>query len=295
MVKTQTQPQQSDTQQEPEYLVATEEIGESLLLRGWNKTIEPVYEAIKQNKESGVKYPDVFVSYFNEAEPSDVGQKKRLLASTINKKTGEFITLNQLVAAGRISNDEVKLFGDRPFPRRELVQMTRHQDDSKREWLIRSETWLGITDVGSILQIGVNNIDFARYVTVRADSAPQDPTVQGSPHVRIKKIGTCLPGYYAADKIYLTPFTKDNLLAAMQKTGRPSQPSLHGHISLALSKDRSSNPCGVPDLDTFVNAEFDVLWKRQTTPQPQINISGKDLSTFVKMDRESKEEHQQYK
>jgi hypothetical protein len=288
LVKSHNQQQSQQSEEQEGYSVANEEIGESLLLRGWNKTIEPVYEAIRQNKESGIKYPDVFVNYFNEAEPMDVHQKKRWLNSCINKKTGEFIILEQLRSAGRISNEEMKLFGDRPFPRRELIQITRHQDDSKREWLIRTEVWIGLTEMASIVRVPVNNIDFARRVSIRPDSAPIDPTIQGSPHVRVMKIGTCLPGYYSADKIYLTPFTKENMLAAMQKAGRPSQPSLHGHISLALSKDGAHNPYTVPDLDTFVNADFNELWKQLTTPAPQINISGKDLENYVKFDRESR-------
>ncbi len=78
----------------------------------------------------------------------------------------------------------------------------------------------------------------------------------------------------------------------MQKA--QSSTETRGQISLLLSKDGSSNPTTAPDLDSFVNAEFETLWVQRTTPQPTINISSKDLSNYVKLDRESKEHSHQY-
>src|SRR5215207_8548173 len=98
MVKTQSQQSQEKEQeqgmvQEQGYSIADETIGESLLLRCWNGAIEQVNEAIKINKESGVRYPEMYVSYYDEMGPIDVLKKKRWLAATINPKTGEFHTL----------------------------------------------------------------------------------------------------------------------------------------------------------------------------------------------------------
>jgi hypothetical protein len=124
-------------------------------------------------------------------------------------------------------------------------------------------------------------------------TVPQDPTVQGGPHVKVLKIGTCLPGYYGADKIYLTPFA-ENVSLAMQKAQRPSDPKSRGHISLVLSKDGAPNPTTAPDLDSFVNADFETLWTERTTPQPQIRIDSKDLLNYTKHDRESREQAHQY-
>jgi hypothetical protein len=285
LVKSQTQ----QPEQRQEYSVPSEEISESLLLRRWNTTIIPVNQAIAINKESGAKHPGLYVNYFDEAEPMDVKQKRRWLVATINKKTGEFITLDQLRAAGKISDTEKKLFGDQKFPRRELTAMTRHQDDNKNEWLIRNERWVGLSENGSVVSVPVSDIDFARQVMPRPNTVPQDPSVQGSPHVKVLKIGSCLPAYYSAEKIYLTPFTSSNVLAAMHKAQRPSEPRLHGHISLVLSKDGASNPTSAPDLDSFIQADFNELWKQQTTPAPQININSKDLASYIKYDRESRD------
>jgi hypothetical protein len=169
MTKQQQQQSHQSEEQESGYYVANEEISEPLLLRCWNTTIIPVNQAITINKESGAKHPGLYVNYFNE-EPMDVKQKRRWLAATINKKTGEFITLDQLRAAGKISDTEKKLFGDQKFPRRELTAMTRHQDDNKNEWLIRNERWVGLSENGSVVSVPVSDIDFARQVIPRPDT-----------------------------------------------------------------------------------------------------------------------------
>jgi hypothetical protein len=285
---------QEQQSEEIGYSVANEEISESLLLRCWNKTLEPVYEAIAVNKESGAKYHERFVNYLDEL-PMDVKQKKRWLASVINPKTGDYYTLDQLIAAGKISAAEKKLYGDKPLPRRELTQLLRYQTDDGREWLVRTEIWYGLNISGAVVSISVNNLDFAKQVVPRAESTPQDPTVQGSPEVKILQIGRPLPSYETANKLWLTPFTKENLLSALQKASKPSDPRLHGHISLSISKDGAHNPISVSDLDTFTNADFNDLWTRLTSPAPQINLNPKSLETFIKMDRESRESHEQYK
>jgi hypothetical protein len=285
LVKSHTQQQEQEGEGR-EYSISNEEIGEELLLRCWNTAIIPVNQAITVNKESGAKYPELYINYFDESQPADIKQKRRWLAASINKKTGAFHTLDQLLAAGKISEVEKKLFGDKIFPRREISQIFRHQTDDKREWIMRFERWYGLTADAGIVPISVNDMDYARRVSIEPDSVPQDPSLQGSPHVKVLKIGTCLPGYYGAQKIYLTPFTKENILAAMLKA-QPSE-ELHGQVSLILSRDNAHNPISAPDFDTFVNAPFDELWKQLTTPAPQINLNPKDLANYIKYDRESK-------
>jgi hypothetical protein len=243
LVKSKTQSQQ----EEQEYSIANEEIGEELLLRCWNKAVEQVIDAQKINRESGVKHPDLYINFFDQAKPMDVIQKMRWLDSCRHKKSLDFITLDSLKAAGQISNTEVKLFGDQKFPRRELVGMIRHQDYDKNEWLIRMERWFGLTLTASMITIGANNIDFTRRFHFELDMVPIDPSVQGGPNARIVKIGSCLPAYETAEKIYLTPFTSSNVLAAMQKAQKSSE--IRGQINLMLSNDGASNPTTAPNLD----------------------------------------------
>ncbi len=183
-----------------------------------------------------------------------------------------------------------------PLPRREIVGMTRHQNYDKNEYIIRSERWMGLSASGSVITISVDNIDFTKKVGFEPDIVPIDPEQPQGATARIIRVGRCMPAYETAEKIYLTPFSPANVLAAMQKAQRPTESSLHGHISLALSKDGSGNPLTVPDLNTFTNASFDDLWKSLITPQPQVNINSKDLLNYVRLDREAREnqEHKQY-
>src|ERR687898_881113 len=139
-----TQAQSHEQSDNHEYSVANEEIGEPLLLRCWNGVVDQVSEAITVNRNSGVRYPDMYISYYDEMGPMDVIKKKRRLASTINPKTGEFHTLTELKAAGVISDSELKFFQG-PLPRRELIGMTRHQTHDKIEYLIRFERFVGLT------------------------------------------------------------------------------------------------------------------------------------------------------
>jgi hypothetical protein len=101
-----------------------------------------------------------------------------------------------------------------------------------------------------------------------------------------------MPAYETAEKIYLTPFHKQNVEAAIQKTVQPPE----GRIILGLSKEGSPNPMTVPnnDLNIFINADFDTLWNQLTSPAPQININSKDLQNYLKQDRESRETSHQY-
>src|SRR5215207_4913737 len=175
MVKTQSQQsQEKEQEQEHGYSIADEIIGEPLLLRCWNKAVERVNEAIKINKESGVRYPEMYVSYYDEMGPMDVLKKKRWLAATINPKTGEFHTLEQLKSAGVISDAELKFFQG-PLPRRELIGMTRHQTYDKNEFLFRFESWKGLSASGSVVIVSANNIDFTKRVQFEPDIVPIDP------------------------------------------------------------------------------------------------------------------------
>jgi hypothetical protein len=187
LVKIQSQSHQ-EQQQESEYSVANEKIGEELLLRCWNHTVEQVNEAIKINKESGVRYPDMYNAFYNEMGPMDVLKKKRWLASTINPKTGEFHTLTELKAAGVISDAELKFFQG-PLPRRELIGMTRHQTYDKVEYLLRSECWMGLSANGSVITVSANNIDFTKRVHFEPDIVPIDPEQPNGATARIVKVG----------------------------------------------------------------------------------------------------------
>ena len=222
----------------------------------------------------------------------DVIQKTRWLDRCRHKKSMEFITIESLRASGQISETEVQLFKGQIFPRRELIGMTRHRDYDKNDWLIRTERWFGLTPTAVVVTISVSNIDFTRRIHFEPDMVPIDPSQPEGPTARIVKIGTCLPGYETAEKIYLTPFTKENVLAAMQKAQRFED--MHGRLNLAFSKAGSSNEASISDLDSFINGDLEALFKQQMTPQPTINIDSHKFLNYIKSEEGSKEKHTQY-
>jgi hypothetical protein len=67
LVKQSTSAQQHHQEdQSPEInLLVGEKIGADLLLRGWNKTLETVNEAVQHNLRSGVKDPRRFVAFLD--------------------------------------------------------------------------------------------------------------------------------------------------------------------------------------------------------------------------------------
>jgi hypothetical protein len=100
--------------------------------------------------------------------------------------------------------------------------------------------------------------------------------------------------YETSQKIYTTPFNKENVLAAIEKYPPSEDNDTRGKITYALKREGITNEVGISSLEEFIEGNFDELWARQTTPNPQININSKDLTTFVKLDRESRESHKQY-
>jgi hypothetical protein len=85
--------------------LSDEKIVADLLLRGWNKSLEIVNEAVQHNSRSGVRDPERFTSSFLDYTPMDVKKKKNWLASCINNKTGTPYTLDSLIAAQIISEE----------------------------------------------------------------------------------------------------------------------------------------------------------------------------------------------
>lgn len=152
MVKEKQSQSQSQIQQQQEghvHIVATEEMTLDLLLHCWKLAQEQVKRAIDFNREAGVKYPEyAYVGYGYAAgttEPMDVKQKKRWWAACTHKKTGNLITLDSLVSAGRISDFEKELFEGQTLPRREMTSMIRVKTE-KGEFLFRQEKWVGLNE-----------------------------------------------------------------------------------------------------------------------------------------------------
>src|SRR5919106_1598112 len=94
------------------------------------------------------------------------------------------------------------------------------------------------------------------------------------------------------EKIYTTPFTTENVLAALEKAPPSMADGRLGKISYKLKKQGTTNTISASNQEEFINGNFDELWDYHMRPQPQINISGKDLTNYLKQDAAAKEKHQ---
>lgn len=287
MVKSQTQ------QKEEGHSIANEEMTEDLLLHCWRLAQEQVKRAVDFNREAGLKNPEAYVGYgfaSGTTEPMDVKQKRRWWAACTHKRTGKLITLDTLLASGRISALEKELFEGQKLPRRELSQLIRVKTQDSSEHLMRLEQWIGLSEIGGIVTVSVNDLDFTRRIGVTPTTAKQTDGTE----IKVLEVGTAEFAWYTLPKIYTTPFTKENVMAAIEKAQPSSNNNARGKISYQLSREGHPNPISVSSLEEFIEGDFDEIWTRHRSPQPQININSKDLATFVKLDRESRQSHEQY-
>lgn len=111
--------------------------------------------------------------------------------------------------------------------------------------------------------------------------------------MRVAIIGRAEPGYYTAPKKYFVPFSGEAVEKAMRDTLPPTtERNMYGKISLILVREGTGNNISAPDLETFINADFDTLWKKSMQPAPQLNIDTKDLAAYLKLDAASKSRNQ---
>jgi hypothetical protein len=298
LVKQSAQQHQEDQSPEINRLTG-EKIGVDLLLCGWNKTLEAVNEAVQHNLRSGVKDPERFVSFL-DTTPMDIKKKKNWLASCINNKTGTPYTLDSLIAAQIISEEERQLFGELPLPRRELVSMYRVQSPDKSEHLVRGEIWYGLNKSAGIVSITTPDLDYGRRISVTREFVDMGGTKSGE-QTLVKIIGDSKE-WYTADKVYLTPFSEAVVKQALKNAGPPvTQKDLHGKISLGLIREGVTNPRGIKDkdndLDAFTNGNFDELFEQSSRPATgntttNINVDPRQLEAFLKYQQEHKQDDQ---
>jgi hypothetical protein len=245
------------------------------------------------NRNAGVKYPDAYIGYGyapGTRVPDDVLQKKRWWAACTHRKSGNLITLDSLVSAGKISDYEKELFEGQKLPRREMISMTRVKTE-KSEYLLRTEQWTGLNEIGGVITISINgDLDYARRVPI----TPETGRLEDGTDTKILTVGTTESAYYYQPKIYTTPFNKENVLAALEKAPPSMADGINGKVTYEFMKEGTTRTISVPNLEVFIDADFEELWNRLTTPAPQININSKDLHNYLKQDAASKEEHKHY-
>jgi hypothetical protein len=289
LVKSQVQ-SQSEAQSNEGYSIADETISESTLLRCWKKVQEQVERVREFNASQGIKDVDAYIghTYDGWSEPMAVKQKRRWLNATRHKKSGKWITVNSLVESGRISDMEIELFGEGVFPRIELSAMTRVKTQEGSEYLVRHMRAIGLSEVGAIVSLPLNDVDYTHKVPIAAGTGK----LPDGSDVKVLEIGSGEFSFETSPKIYTTPFTRENVLATIEKY-KPLEEA-RGKINYAFKKEGVANEVGISSLEEFINADVDETIKRLHAPQPQINIDSKGLAAFAKMDSQSRTEHKQY-
>jgi hypothetical protein len=177
---------------------------------------------------------------------------------------------------------------DKQWPRIELISMTRVRTQEGSEYLMRQMRAIGLSGIGAIVTLNLPDCDFTRKVPISPDTAK----LPDGTDVKILKIGSGEFTYENSPKIYTTPFTRENVLATIDKY-KPYEEGF-GKVGYVFKKEGISNEVGISSLEEFINADVDETIERLRQPTPQINISSKDLASYVKMDRESKEHSHQY-
>jgi hypothetical protein len=295
LVAKQIQPQ-SETQQKAEghsHSVADEQFDENLILHSWRGVKEQVQRVIEFNRSQGVPNPEAWIGYNYAAgtpEPLSIRQKIRWLNIIRHKKSGKPITVNSLVESGRISDIEKQMFGDQRYPRIELSSCTRVKTQDNSEYLMRTMRAIGLSEIGAIVTLPLNDVDFTRKVPV----SPSTAKLPDGTDVKILQVGRGEFTYESSPKIYTTPFNKENVLAAIEKYPPSEDNDTQGKITYAFKKEGITNEVGISSLEEFINSDFDSTFERLRQPAPSIHIDSKGLAAFAKMDSQSRTDHKQY-
>ncbi len=182
------------------------------------------------------------------------------------------------------------MFGDNPvFPKREISQIHRVRQNNGSEWLLRLERFSGPDAIGGVVSIPMT-LGYYRRVTLE----PTTATLENGNHVKALQVGTTENAYYYLPRIYYIKFTKQNVLDSLKVAPPIMENGIPVKVSYALQLEGQTRTIGVPTLEEFTDGDFMEIWERNSKPNPQINISSKDLATYVKLDRESREKANQY-
>jgi hypothetical protein len=269
-----------------------EEIQDSkLLLRRFELMEDCVNQVRKTNLDNGLdlKRMDNFIQW--EA-PFKRKQYDKWLKATTNPKTGKFYTLSGLREAGVISEEEEEQFEEKTYPHRKLYQLHRVKTPSGEEYLQRLEQWIGLSRVGGVVTVSVNDIDYWVRPKVTYSYEPEDPQNREGKQIRV---GSIRGDHFGQDppasgsRIYLTrysPKKAQELLA--NKVGEIGDVN-HG-TGLTLIKVNAPNPIGVT-LNEFLAPSFDEIWEHKSQPAPVIHIDSKALMKDI-MSAESQKQYQ---
>jgi hypothetical protein len=250
---------------------------EELLLRRFKLVEEFINKVKKTNLDNGLdpKRMDNFIAY---REPFKKKQYLKWLKAVTNIKTGKFHTIHGLVEAGVISEGEEDQFEDKVFPNRKLHQLHRVKTATGEEYINRLEQWRGLSKVGGVVTVSVNDIDYWVKPKVTYSYEPEDLTNRDGKQIRVTSIrgdhfGQETPA--SGPRIYLTPFTVEKAKELLKNAAGEIGDVNHG-CGLLYVREGASNPMGV-SLEEFLAPSFNDVWDHKHEPAPVIKIDSKSL------------------
>jgi hypothetical protein len=315
---TKQQHQQSTT---PLPLPHEEPISAELLLRGHTLTERIIDQLRKKNDETGiemdavdywarsnqdsmakkrVKASDIFIQY----ESWTKSRKLRWLRQVQNQRSGAFYSLKNLIDNGVIDDSERQLFdlpdGIDDYPYRQIYQFHRIKRGDGSEYFSTHEQWVGISKSATVVTLPVSDLYWyirpsVKYELRNAEGGVLQPghSVVDNKTFQIATIRTGPDREPFGTKTYTHKFTPELAYSAL-KLAHGTVGDVYNGSSMMLVSDSARNPVNVKDPKLWAEAPFDQLFEEVSRPQPQINVSGKDLLNYVKHDRESKEQAHQY-
>jgi hypothetical protein len=168
--------------------------------------------------------------------------------------------------------------------------MTRVKAQDNSEYLMRNMRAIGLSEIGAIVSLPLNDCDFTRKVPV----SPGTAKLPDGTDVKILQVGSGEFTYESSSKIYTTTFNKENVLTALEKYPPSEDNDLHGKITYAFKKEGVINEVGISSLEEFLTNDFEEVWRQKSALTPSIHLDSKDLLNYARHDRESRTEHKQY-
>jgi hypothetical protein len=165
--------------------------------------------------------------------------------------------------------------------------MNRVKAQDGSEYLMRAMQAIGLSEIGAVVSLPLNDCDFTRKVPI----SPTTAKLPDGTDVKILQVGTGEFTYESSPKIYTTPWSKENVLTALEKYPPSEDNDLRGKISYGFEKEGVTNGIGISNLDEFLFEDFNSVWENKRAPTPTIHFDSKDLLNYVRHNEGSKEKN----
>ena len=262
------------------------------LLLARYKRVEDIIERCRdENRKIGL--PESFMKFYVDYS-DNVGRyvKYQKFLDQVCNQDGKFYTMPMLKAIRAVKN-EVSLHLDGvSYPRRELYNIHRIKTKDGQEILRSGEMWYGLGVDGMEKNVWVE--DLQTFCEPIIESILPDPQLRighaEEPHtaenkqyqtlvakkVKLLKVTNHNHMFTATEQGNLTYTTQFSRAAVEQliseATPKGAFDDKYNGTSLSLGREGVGQSYSIFDLETFCAPSFDELWKKLSTPAPQVDL-----------------------